>query len=813
MYLTIKQQDAFRNLLMGFEIPYRSFIAKRIIDTYSTDVGFESAMNTKYSLLSPASPKFLRETLNKKKTRDRLKNTYQLFQTARTSVATIVTTDIDLPVVGALNLVTFALTEDFRDLYGLFSSYNLFCKLAEDYRYARNKLDHPGSRTLEESHMVPVLSFVYDICQFLDSKYFLQKSKDLLIAEVVALQQRRMSIPIEKHNFADMPFGESRLVCRDLEIDRIKEFVYGKPESLRKQHACCIYGYGGVGKTALVLESLKQVVGDLMDGITINGYNPEYIYFFSAKKRKLSYAAETGKLIEQRMRCNFETADELINLILSSLKVDNLKGFHGEGLIVVDNLETLSAVEKEKVKVFIDTQTPSEMQFIVTSRNSEEYEVPFKLAGFEGGSGNSFIQSYNEENSLGLNLTEEEMGELLYLSKGNTLVLVLCLRRLSEQLITIGNLKVEFSSRNVWKVLKSNLSGIPSGAFEVIAEFMYKDTFEQIEETFSDNADLFYKVLKIFAIIDNGSTDVNTICLLTKEAYPDVEAVVDILCNYLILEKNDTEYTLNSFVDKYIVGRFMPDSETYNQLSTEIARQMNQVRNELEQMEADMQSNPRMASIMNDWQIHTDIDRITAAKVYRLFQEVEKECRNDGRRKVGWALEEFEERCNEAERMTAHPFIKNEKARIYELVDRFNILPNKHEKIIRKAFNDCIYAIKTIDQYSGIQQTKSYAALLWIYGQYLSDIKDTQSGIRYLENSRDSFESQKIMDEQYFQCVSKLGAAYLDYFEEDKSNRIAYLRKAREISIMLKNNRMYLGKAHKYAMKLSTRLGVYSQYT
>ena len=99
--------------------------------------------------------------------------------------------------------------------------------------------------------------------------------------------------------------------------------------------------------------------------------------------------------------------------------------------------------------------------------------------------------------------------------------------------------------------------------------------------------------------------------------------------------------------------------------------------------------------------------------------------------------------------------------------------------------DDCIYSIKTIDQYSGIQQTKSYAALLWIYGQYLSDIGDTQSGIRYLENSRDSFESQNIKDEQYYQCMSKLGAAYLDYFEGEKKTRIAYLQKAREINAML----------------------------
>ena len=343
--------------------------------------------------------------------------------------------------------------------------------------------------------MLPVLSFVKDICQYLDTHYFLQKTKELLIAEVVALQQRKLVIPVSKHNFGEMPFAESKLVCRDSEINRLKEFIYGKPDSLRKQHACCVYGFGGVGKTALVLETLKQVVGDVLDNTTINDYRPSYIFFFSAKRRKLGYTAETGRLIDQQIRYHFESAQELISLILNSLGIASLRGFRDEGLIVIDNLETLSIEERNIVKQFVDTQSPEEMQFILISRNSEEYEVPFKLSGFEGGSGKEFIIEYNKENSLDLNLTDPEINELLYLCKGNTLVLVLSLRRLSEQLTSISSLKSEFSSNNSWKDLRNTLTSIPSGAFEVIAEFMYKDTFEHIENTFADNVGLFYKVL------------------------------------------------------------------------------------------------------------------------------------------------------------------------------------------------------------------------------------------------------------------------------------------------------------------------------
>lgn len=90
---------------------------------------------------------------------------YNTFSTASLTTE-IVAVDQDMPMVGALNIITFALTGNFNDLYSLFTDYSTFCDLAEKYRYARNKIDHPGCRTLEDNHLVPVLSFVKDICSF-----------------------------------------------------------------------------------------------------------------------------------------------------------------------------------------------------------------------------------------------------------------------------------------------------------------------------------------------------------------------------------------------------------------------------------------------------------------------------------------------------------------------------------------------------------------------------------------------------------------------------------------------------------------------
>lgn len=172
MYLSIKQHDQFRTLLMGFEIPFRGYIADVLMTHYSSANDLETALLAKNASLTPADPFFLRDVLPNSVKHSKIEKMYNTFSTASLTTE-IVAVDQDMPMVGALNIITFALTGNFNDLYSLFTDYSTFCDLAEKYRYARNKIDHPGCRTLEDNHLVPVLSFVKDISSTFTSYKFL----------------------------------------------------------------------------------------------------------------------------------------------------------------------------------------------------------------------------------------------------------------------------------------------------------------------------------------------------------------------------------------------------------------------------------------------------------------------------------------------------------------------------------------------------------------------------------------------------------------------------------------------------------------
>ena len=65
MYLSIKQHDQFRNLLMAFEIPYRRYIANILLSHFSSPSELKDALLAKNEALQPSDSSFLRNTLPK----------------------------------------------------------------------------------------------------------------------------------------------------------------------------------------------------------------------------------------------------------------------------------------------------------------------------------------------------------------------------------------------------------------------------------------------------------------------------------------------------------------------------------------------------------------------------------------------------------------------------------------------------------------------------------------------------------------------------------------------------------------------------
>ena len=95
MYLSIKQHDQFRTLLMGFEIPFRGYIADVLMTHYSSANDLETALLAKNASLTPADPFFLRDVLPNSVKHSKIEKMYNTFSTASLTTE-IVAVDQDM---------------------------------------------------------------------------------------------------------------------------------------------------------------------------------------------------------------------------------------------------------------------------------------------------------------------------------------------------------------------------------------------------------------------------------------------------------------------------------------------------------------------------------------------------------------------------------------------------------------------------------------------------------------------------------------------------------------------------------------------
>lgn len=812
MYLSSKQHDQLQIVVTNFEIPLRSYISTEIVKKYPQESIFSTEISSRTNLPTTV-PNY--QTINSElgKIKKEPRKYFEMLLNAKNAKEMrIVKDDIDVPNITMLIALTIIFKELFSPYLINYKDEETYLIQALKYKYVRNKLDHRGCKTLELSDMTISLDFISNALLFFnnDESLFWEKNIDEFSKELKSLQTSTCEIPINIHNLYEMPFPDMKIVCRNKEIEEIKEFIYGRPGALRKQSSYVLFGYGGVGKTALILEVVKQVVQDLQDNTTINGYKPDFLLFFTAKEEALTFSRTTGEIQNVTNRFSFKTAQELIQNIFTSLGISSYSNYNKNGLIIIDNLETLSVEERKRVEEFIRFNSPQQIQYIITSRNEENYENRKKIAGFQkDDTGQEFIKRYIDENNYDLDLSDSNSKTLLQISMGNTLVLVLCLRRLSLNLTTVNGIVRDISSSATIKKLENEIRKIPPNGFDIISEYMFKNSFQEMQENCNFNNMLLSSILKIFAVYPSETIDLSTISLLSRYSYSVIEATLSLLCRYLIVEKIGETYRLNPFAEKYIIQLFMPDSETYERIANEIMASTRRIQDELEGLQSNMDKNYNLKRIIQDWNVVTDGDKIAAAKAFKVYGDVKRDCETMNRFYISSSLRESAKTIETLEQNTMHPYVKYQKARILQLINDTGVLPEDFSSQIVSAYNDTIWTIKTNPLYISIRGTKSYASILWKYGIELSKNNTTegqQSAARYLEESKQVFEQINDLCAQYYQCLVLLGRTYLNIYLLDRSNP-HYLRLSRLMSKkLMKEKNSYYGKTRNSAAILREEL-------
>ncbi|HEP8178947.1 TPA: ATP-binding protein, partial [Pseudomonas aeruginosa] len=155
----------------------------------------------------------------------------------------------------------------------------------------------------------------------------------------VGIKQYLSSEDVVKLKFQNLKFATSThksLLCRDAIVDRLYASLLGNDVRYRLAGSVVLYGYGGVGKTAITTEFLYRLVRDKKDG---KYPDLNYLLFFSSKDEYLRENKSTGELYIDMARPEFSNFEELKQLICSALKIDDVASISedlGRGIIAID---------------------------------------------------------------------------------------------------------------------------------------------------------------------------------------------------------------------------------------------------------------------------------------------------------------------------------------------------------------------------------------------------------------------------------------------------------------------------------------------
>lgn len=751
MYISPSRTFTIDKIVKSFEVAFRSFIAKVLYDHFSSLQEFESALVQIESNCASNTNIFSQKNLAKiRKIKSEYREHYKVITDCYNSY---LSKDFNNDVPYVSNLI------DYINLFynRCFSSKNLVRNFisVEEFHYncsqfvrVRNALSHPASTKILTTEAASTLTFVTRICNVLDDEYFWYIHKDNILDEIEKYHDLRVEKPLKIDNLSQNIVYHRKVVCREDEFETLDNYIVGKNSYCRVAGSVVLFGYGGVGKTAIVVDYIQRLIRKLKEDN--NELNYDFILFYSSKDEYLKQSITTGELYIDKSRSQIEDFESFKEALFNDLSIERIEEC-GEkykgGVVVIDNIENIPENDKTKIFEFIK-ETPRNVQYIITSRNEEPCEEKLHVKEFRSHErGSEFIRQYIRSEDMPLDLDDEQVKTLVESSRGNALILVQCLSSLNEQTAS-------------FEEIISNLENIKSKSVEVIADFMYKNTFEKAISELESQGHNPKKVIRIISLY-REKIDLYSISKLSAIDIGTTEIICQHLLKKLIINKSGEYYTINEFANSFIFIKLLPNNYETNNILISIRGHKESLSDSLKTLSKKCSKSSAIKTIMDDWKPRNYIDRIVIAEAFETYDKTRQPIKRKDIRTIKNIFDDY----SKIELVTNHPYIRFQKARIYR--NCLKLFKGKeYDEIVKnicRSYEDAIEAIQFTHPF--IRGTNSHGAVLMLYGIFLGSVlRDNSRSIRYLEEASDIFSKEK--HKNYFSTLYYLTISCLKKYEE-----------------------------------------------
>ncbi|PEA76493.1 hypothetical protein COM04_20050 [Bacillus wiedmannii] len=795
MILNQKELGSLSNLLLDFEVVYRSVVVQRIYDTYSDYTSFERKVNEIKALYQ--TPPTTVTPLNYLKLKNKIltynsQKTRSVFEVIEKTVECtnqkrMVYEEQDILMVSELiDLVIFFFNPLFLDIGTKFGGGDILEQELNNFKKVRNASSHRGSRIISHQEATQAINFIVKNIMFIEPNHFWYVTKKDLEVESMKFLQNLKSDNVIKHNLYQVNKKHSSLLEREKEYGILKERILGKLGSVRKSGTVLIQGSGGVGKTALVLELCYEILSNEQE------LKFDFMMFLTSKEEELAFNSVTGDMRLDKLTPKYSNLEDIKITLLNLLQNGNkevtleevLKDY--SGIIVLDNFETISNEEQEKISDFI-TECPENIQFILTSRPTDKIlenyilGVPINLMGLNEFQSQKFILDHLKEYDYDIEITNDNIKEFAKESCGNPLIMVMGLQRVLSNLVNFDE-------------LVRTLRNYSSAEVDTISDFMYKnmmeDTIVSVGEKFN-NKDLVTNILNAMYLYYDP-IDIYSLRDITKLASKEVEAVLkELQIKYIVFKQNGL-YRLDELAVKFIlIKKILPPRVQYLKLKREITEYKDGIRNQLESLKASRQSNYKLNIIISNWSPNSYSEEIAIAQAFHYFKSYKDKLEtlsNSNKLDLCIIFEEIKENFDTLKYRGNHPYINFQQARVLKLLLRYKRIASTERLIenivtaIKECYSEAYYIINSTHTY--VLNTKSHAALLMQYGAFLLDAMESEESVKLLEEAVILYNSKFKEDKEeqinrfnayYYLIVGEMALAI-----EDEENLKEYLYNIQE---------------------------------
>jgi len=297
------------------------------------------------------------------------------------------------------------------------------------YIFEEDTLYNFPIKSFNIDYRIDTLHHGFDPGPILVKKYY---DEIIILLESVFPRKLYLKTPITLNN---LPSKDIEFIGRDNEKKTLIDFLRNPRKPM-----WCVYGFGGIGKTALV----REVASHCLDNNNIDSdLRFDAIVWTTAKRKEFigrpvnrhtyisnleGIYSEILRVVEPYQYNNKPLAEDLEKNVYEIVKTRKV-------LLIVDNMET---IDDEKVITFCN-DLPNQSKAIITSRGTANIDYSTQLKKLPLEESIKLIQS--NSSNLGLKMEINEIKELAKYTDGNPLCIKYSLGLIKEKGFGVKDVK------------------------------------------------------------------------------------------------------------------------------------------------------------------------------------------------------------------------------------------------------------------------------------------------------------------------------------------------------------------------------------